>query len=160
MSALEIWRRQMRPLIPRGFLRRDQGEGLLISDFPRFHVPGVEEALNRAGFCVCCQEGMARIDGTLEKYRELAESLLMEEIAISADNTLPLWALGKRLARHAAPLEQQPMDEIRLTLKCLDAGDTEALLRLLPARIALLQRRKAPLPALAGQLILDHLAKK
>lgn len=157
MSALEIWRRQIRPMIPRGFLRRDQGEGLLISDFPRFEDG--EQAANRlrqAGFSVDCHGGMARIDGTKEKYQALWDGLSIGPLSLT-DEILPLYALGRRLEVRKVPLEYQPMDLIHLTLKYLDAGDEEGLLRLLPPRIALLQRRRLSLPSLAGALILNHL---
>ena len=34
MNPLTFWREELRHLIPRGFVRRDQGDGLLISDYP------------------------------------------------------------------------------------------------------------------------------
>jgi len=157
MSALEIWRQQIRPLIPRGFLRRDQGEGLLISDFPRF--PNAEEvlaALRRMNFETDIFHGMALIDGTIEKYGQL-QGCLRPLSSPADDESLPLYALGKKLMMKEAPLEYQPMELIRFTLKCLDAKDDEALLRLLPPQIALLQRQHLFLPSMAGTLILDDL---
>ena len=157
MSALEIWRQQIRPLIPRGFLRRDQGTGLLISDFPRF--PNAEEvsaALGQMDFQTEIVQGMALIDGTIEKYRQL-QGGLRPLFTPADDASLPLCALGKKLIMKEVPLECQPMELIRFTLKCLDAKDDEALLRLLPPRIALLQRQHLPLPSMAGALILDDL---
>lgn len=160
MSALEEWRQQIRALIPRGFLRRDQGEGLLISDFPRFDGrEAVIAALEEAGFIVVLAGVMARIDGSTRRYLQLQERL-RAFTDIPDDGALPLWALGQRLARASVPLEEQPRSALRLTLKCLDAGEEEALLRLLPPRLAVLQRQHQPLPALAGALILDHLARK
>ena len=160
MSALDEWRQQIRPLIPRGFLRRDQGQGLLISDFPRFDgKEAVIAALERAGFTVSLEGSVARIDGNTRRYLQLQERLLVFE-DIPDDGALPLWALGQRLARASVPLEDQPRFALHLTLKCLDAGEEEALLRLLPPCLAVLQRQHQPLPALAGALILDHLARK
>lgn len=157
MSALDAWRREIRPLIPRGFLRRDQGSGLFISDFPRFGgADETEAALCALGYRVERDGQLARIDGDFQKYQALAASLADGEF-VPADTDFPLYALGQRLARHGTPLENQPMEWIRFTMKCLDAGNDEEILRQLPAGTALLQRLHQPLPALAGALILDEL---
>ena len=157
MSALDSWRGEIRPLIPRGFLRRDQGSGLLISDFPRF-FPGqdVENALRARGFHVERMDQLARIDGSMEKYRQLANQLQYEALAPD-QGEWPLYALGLRLEKRKVPLEAQPMEWIRFTMKCLDAHQEGEIMRLLPPGIALLQRLHRPLPSLAGALILDDL---
>ena len=38
MSVLDPWRQALRLRIPRGFLRRDPGDMLFISDYPRLGV--------------------------------------------------------------------------------------------------------------------------
>ena len=52
---------------------------------------------------------------------------------------------------------RQPIPPLRLTLKCLDGADTDALIRLLPPLLALHQRRGEPLPRSAGMLIAGYL---
>lgn len=154
-----LWRKELRGLIPQGFLRRDQGEGLYVSDFPRF--PGkekVEKALMEAGFSLSIQGNAARIDGSREKYISLLRSLPEPcEISLTEEN-FALHQLGKRLAKQSVPLEAQPLSPILITLKALDEGNLPALLSLLPPILALLQREKKPLPAAAGKLILLALA--
>lgn len=157
MSALEKWRAEIRPLIPRGFLRRDLGEGLFISDFPRFpEAEKVCAALEKQGFRVDIDKSVARLDGTMEKYRALQQGLKRAERPLS-DGDLPLFSLACRLIREDVPLDQQPLSWIHFTLKCLDEGTEGELLRQLSGGAALLLRQHQPLPALAGELILDHL---
>lgn len=157
MSALDKWRREIRPLIPRGFLRRDQGSGLFISDFPRLGL-GQEEAqaLRARGFRVEMASQLARIDGEMEKYRQLADQLKYEAF-LPDEGDYPLYDLGKRLMKRMEPIKEQPMEWIRFTMKCLDARQDGEIMRLLPPAIALLQRQHRPLPSLAGALIMDDL---
>ena len=160
MSALDAWRAILRPLISRGFLRRDQEEkGLLISDFPR-HGANDAKRIREAGFSVEISDGMARIDGTEETYRALIASLPMPEACEPGEQDLYLHSLAIRLAKADTPAGDQPLAPIRLVLKCLDVGDLESLKRKLPPMIALLQRQHRPLPSAAGKLILAALYEK
>lgn len=161
MSPLAAWRATLRRLIPEGFLRRDQdAEGLLISDYPRRKdAEGVTAALRAAGFTVCFSHGLARIDGRPERYRALLAGLPSAEIPPAQEDTLYLHALALRLLRAGTPLARQPLSPLRLTLKCLDAGDLAGLAERLPPRLAVLQRQGEPLPSAAGTLILNALAE-
>ena len=160
MNALTPWRREVRALIPRGFLRRDQGDGLLISDYPRF--AGADEItarLVRAGYRVELRDGLAHVDGGADRYVRLIRESACPQ-APPREDTLALGALARRLARENVPPEEQPLAPLRLTLKYLDAGDLDGLYRALALAIALLQREKRPLPAAAGKWILCALAER
>ena len=76
MGALDAWRREVRALIPRGFLRRDAGEdAVLVSDYPRWEEAGaVTERLRAAGYAVAVREGLAHI----EAVAKLASRILRE----------------------------------------------------------------------------------
>ena len=158
MSALDAWRREIRALIPRGFLRRDQGNGLLISDYPRWAgSESVTDRLRRAGYRVEIREGLACLDGTEEKYAALAVPCPQPP---PPEDQLALWALARRLARDPVPIRDQPRQLLGMTLKYLDAGDFSGLYRALAPEIARLQRRGRPLPAMAGAWILTALAER
>lgn len=156
MSGLAPWRREARALIPRGFLRRDQGDQLLVSDYPRF--PGAEEVtfrLRQAGFQVLIRDGLACLDGTTEKYASLLRSLPPASGAAPGQDLLPLWSLGKRLCREKTAC--QPCAVLRTILKAWDAGDLTGLYGTLAPVIAKMQREKQPLPAAAGVMLLAAL---
>lgn len=158
MSALTPWRRELRALIPRGFLRRDQGDGLLISDYPRFgDAEEITGRLLRAGYRVELRGDLACLDGLPEKYAGLIRECVWVPVPPRQD-TLALWALAQRLIREDVPPEEQPLGALRLTLKRLDAGDLAGLYGALAPEIARLQREKRPLPAAAGAWILCALA--
>ena len=161
MKILDAWRSALRPLIPRGFLRRDQGEGLLISDYPRH---GDAEAISReietAGFSVFVENGLARIDGTGATYEALLRNFEETPDFFPGEKDRYLYALAKRLALAETPWEQQDFSPIRLTLKCVDAGEWDTLEEKLPPMIALLQRKHRPLPAAAGWVLLWALKEK
>lgn len=161
MTPLACWREELRALIPRGFVRRDQEEGLFISDYPRWgREETVSAALLAAGFTVCLSHSLARIDGQCAKYRALLLNLPPAEISPPREENLYLHALALRLLRAQTPLERQPIPPLRLTLKYLDAGDLGGLSQKLPPLLALLQRRGEPLPSAAGTLILNALAER
>ena len=62
MNALDPWRQTLRPLIPKGFLRRDQGDGLFVSDYPRYgEAEPVSARIEAAGFRVALMDGLARV---------------------------------------------------------------------------------------------------
>ena len=157
MSPLSAWRRELRALIPQGFLRRDQGDGLLVSDYPR--RGGTEEitaALAAAGFTVRLENGLAYVDGSLQKYRALAATLTLEAPRMT-DKNLFLYALGGRLLRYGGEVTEENLPLLRLTLKTMDGGDINALLRLLSPACAEAQRKQISLPKAAGLLIFQAL---
>ena len=154
MSVLDAWREEIRRLIPRGFLRRDQGDGLLVSDYPRHGEEApVSNALREAGFTVEIRDGLAYVDGSLEKYRALAVSLRDTEMSLT-EESFWLHSLALHLQRTGAEPCADNLYLIRLTLKALDADDLPGLERLLPPAVAEAQRKHIPPPKAAGQLIL------
>lgn len=156
MSGLAPWRRELRALIPRGFLRRDQGGQLLVSDYPRF--PGAEEItarIRRAGYAVLIRERLAYLDGTEEKYEALLRPLLPAPDPAPGEDMPLLESLARRLCRE--DMSFRPCAALRIALKAWDAGDLSGLYAALAPEIARLQREKLPLPAAAGVLILAAL---
>ena len=160
MTPLEPWRQALRSLIPRGFLQRDRAaDGLFISDYPCHcaDAAAVDAALQAAGFQVTGAGGLRRIDGAPEAYRQLIAALPDVSLPAPTDENLYLWSLARRLLQGEGDPARQPIPPLRLTLKCLDGADTDALIRLLPPLLALHQRRGEPLPRSAGMLIAGYL---
>ena len=162
MSPLDGWRKELHALLPGGFLRRAQGDALLVSDAPR-HITDVKSALSaleNAGFPAEAKNGLLYIDGSPAKYRALAADAPFRDIPACAEGNAYLYALALRLLRHPAPPEEQPPALLRLTLKMLDAGDEQGLARELPPLLAACQRQKKTLPTAAGYWIIRYLAEK
>lgn len=160
MTPLEPWRQALRSLIPRGFLQRDRAaDGLFISDYPCHcaDAAAVDAALQAAGFQVTAAGRLRRIDGAPEAYRQLIAALPDVPLPAPTDENLYLWSLARRLLQGEGDPARQPIPPLRLTLKCLDGADTDALIRLLPPLLALHQRRGEPLPRSAGLLIAGYL---
>ena len=160
MSVLDAWRREVRALIPRGFLRRAQGEGLFVSDYPRF--PGAEkgtESLLAAGFRVKMDGSIARIDVCEDKARAFLRGLPLTDVP-PTDETLPIWALAQRLVRADGPVTDPSLDWLTGLLKRLDEGRVNEAAAELAARAAVCQRRHAPLPGAAGRLLLLALSER
>lgn len=161
MSALDEWRALLRPLISRGFLRRDQGAGLLISDYPRHgDEKSVEEKIGAAGFSVSVSNGLALIDALPERYNALLSGLAEEAPFVPPEELRYLYALSMHLQKEHTPSAMQPLAPVRFVLKALEAGDFDALNEKLPPIIALLQRQHQPLPSGAGTLILRAIREK
>lgn len=159
MSALDAWRRELRGLIPRGFLRRDQGEGLFVSDYPRHgEEESVSKALRERGFLVSLRDSLAYVDAPPEKYRELLNGLPEAEAA-PTEESLALYALAQRLIRSKAEFFPDALPALRLTLKYLDAKDWKSLYQALSPLSALAQRQHKPLPATLGRVILFSLSE-
>ena len=160
MTPLEPWRQALRSLIPRGFLQRDRAaDGLFISDYPCHcaDAAAVDAALQAAGFQVTAAGRLRRIDGAPEAYRQLIAALPDVSLPVPTDENLYLWSLARRLLQGEGDPARQPIPSLRLTLKCLDGADTDALIRLLPPLLALHQRRGEPLPRSVGMLIAGYL---
>ena len=160
MSPLDAWRRELRALIPRGFLRRDQGRGLLVSDYPR-HGGETEttKALMRAGYTVRMENRMAFVDGSLPKYQALAAAL-SDKKPCPTDENLILYALGGLLLRSSGRVTEENLPLVRLTLKYLDSNDLTRLARELSPACAEAQRKHIGLPKAAGLLILYALRER
>lgn len=157
MSALDAWRSLARGLIPRGFLRRDRGDGLLISDYPRYPNGGqVTQALRNAGFRVEA-DGQAAFLG-LSPAQINAQAVAAPDCGPApTDETLFLWGLAHRLIRGGGVIAEEDLPAVYLTLKRLDAGDLDGLEKALSPLSALRQRERRPLPAALGRLILTEL---
>ena len=157
MTALEQIRGRARALIPAGFLRRDQGDGLLASDFPR-HPGGEEtaEALRAAGFTVALRGGVAVIGVAAETMNAFCRRIPYTD-APPTEESLFLWALARRLLLRGGDVTEENLPIVYFTLKCLDAGDAGRLEKALRPLSAQALRRRAPLSAAIGLLILNHL---
>lgn len=163
MNALDVWRREIRALAPEGFLRRDMGgDALFISDYPRRSAQkdAVTERLREAGFVVLEENGLAHLDGNIEKYRSFMAQFPAPAPVTPTEENLRLYALARRLERAGTDGDEQPLPLIRLTFKYLDAEDPDGLLRLLPPLLAEAQRKHQPLPGFAGRLIFHYLQDK
>jgi len=157
MSPLDAWRHELRALIPRGFLRRDQGDSLFVSDYPR-HSSEAEttQALKQAGYTVRIKKQMASVDGSLQKYQALPASLPLEAPRMTDEN-LMLYALADRLLRYGGEVTEENLPLLRLTLKAIDGGDVSWLAQRLPPACAEAQRKHIGLPKAAGTLIFQAL---
>ena len=154
MSGLDPWRQALRLRIPRGFLRRDPGDMLFISDYPRL---GVHIDWTGTGFFAKEAGGLARLDAGEDAYRALLESLPPCDPALS-DGTLYLISLARRLEKSGGPFFPDALPLIRAALKQLDAKDLKGLYRFLAPAAAEAQRKGAPLPAALGRLILSGIS--
>lgn len=156
MSPLDTWRRELRALIPRGFLRRDQGDGLFVSDYPR-HINEADttQAVMLAGYTVRVENQLASVDGSLHKYQALAA--LPPETLRRTDENLALYALADRLLRFGGDATEENLALLRLTMKAIDSGDLPGLAQRLPPACAEAQRKHISLPKAAGLLIFQAL---
>ena len=68
-----------------------------------------------------------------------------------------LQSCANRLVSETVPPERQPVAPLRLTLKCLEAGELSRLQDELPMEVAVLKRKHEPLPTAAGLYILAYL---
>ena len=159
MSVLNPWRQTLRPLISKGFLRRDQGDGLFVSDYPRYgDAEAVSARIEAAGFRVTVTDGLARV--TPEK--STCEALLNAAPACMppvTDENLFLYSLARRIAESDAPLTPETERTVWTALKYLDAGDMPGLYRFLSPAAALAQRQHRALPGGLGRMILRFLSE-
>ena len=159
MNALDPWRQALHPLIPKGFLRRDQGDGLFVSDYPRYgDAEAVSARIEKAGFRVHVADGLACI----APERPTCEALLNAAPACLptvTDENLFLHSLARRIAERNAPLTPETEKTVWTALKYLDAGDMQGLYRFLSPAAALAQRQHHFLPGGLGRLILCFLAQ-
>ena len=157
MSVLGPWRQALRPLIPKGFLRRDQGDGLFISDYPRYgDAEAVSARIERAGFRVEIADGLARITPEAETLTVLLNAAPICQPTVTEEN-LFLHILARRIAKTDAPLTPGNEKTVWAALKYLDAGDMTGLYRFLSPAAALAQRKCRALPGGLGRMILCFL---
>lgn len=160
MNPLDAWRRELGNLIPGGFLRRDRlSPYLLVSDYPaRCENPEkITKALEAAGYIVFLQNGLAHLDGTEEKYQALLSVLPALPLPPLTEQNAALVLLAGRILHTGGKENDFPF--LRFILKCLDAGDEQALPAGLPSMIAVLQRQKKRPPLGAAKLILCYLER-
>lgn len=157
MNPLFSWRQELRGLIPRGFLRRDQApDALFASDYPRFpQSQQITDGLARAGYRVAIRGDVAHVDGTLPKYEALLSALPCPDLS-PTDETLFAWALAQRLLRSQAFIAPQHVFAIGQFMKRWEQKDPAAL-EDFSAYAALCQRQHQPLPPAAGRVILCFL---
>ena len=145
------------------FIRRSRSpDALFISDLPRRTVDAedIVRRLEAGGqWRTWMRNGLLELDPA---------PLLWHSLIRSAPRVAPrpqdwyadypfLAACARRLIADSPPPERQPVDPLRLTLKRLDAGELDLLERELPPILALLLRRREPLPAAAGLYVLGEL---
>ena len=159
MSVLHPWRQTLRPLIPKGFLRRDQGDGLFVSDYPRYgEAEAVSACIEKAGFQVTVLDGLARITPETETCEALLNAAPACLPAVTDEN-LFLHSLARRIAEGNAPLTPETEKIVWTALKYLDAGDMTGLYRFLSPAAALAQREHCALPGRLGRMILRYITE-
>ena len=159
MSALDPWREALRPRILRGFLRRDQEEGLFVSDYPRYgDADAVSARIEKAGFRVTVTDGLARITPEIKTTAALLDAAPVRMPAVTDEN-LFLHSLARRLAETDAPLTPETEQTVWTALKYLDAGDLTGLYRFLSPAAALVQRQHCALPGGLGKIILSYISE-
>ena len=159
MSALDAWRQALRPLIPKGFLRRDQGDGLFVSDYPRYgEADSISARIEAAGFRVELADGLARITPEAETLTALLDAA-PACMPTATDENLFLHSLARRIAEGNAPLTPETETTVWTALKYLDAGDMQGLYRFLSPAAALAQRQHQALPGGLGRMILRFLTE-
>ncbi len=159
MSVLDPWRLVLRPLIPKGFLRRDQGEGLFVSDYPRYgDADAVSARIEKAGFRVEIADGLARVTPERSTAAALLDAVPVCMPTVTDEN-LFLYSLACRIAEADAPLTPETEKAVWTALKYLDAGDMAGLYRFLSPAAALAQRKHRALPGGLGRMILRFLSE-
>lgn len=153
----------MGPCLKKGsppFLKRAAGEEyLFLCDGPRrIHTPDETAArLKEAGYALWEKGGLWLIDAPISHYASLWDNLPKEAPPLPQDeNLLQAYTLSRRLLQNPPPLFEQPLGLARSALKAAEEG--EQTMRyfcgsILPPALALLLRKKAPLPSLAGGVI-------
>ena len=157
MNALDPWRQALRPLIPKGFLRRDQGDGLFVSDYPRYgDAEAVSARIEKTGFRVELSDGLARVTPETETLAALLDAT-PACMPTATDENLFLHSLARRIAETNAPLTPETEQTVWTALKYLDAGDMTGLYRFLSPASAMAQRKHCALPGGLGRMILCFL---
>lgn len=159
MNICEQWRQEIKALLPCGFLRISREAGFLfVSDFPARvqETESVLEALNRAGYQVTFRGQTAFMDGTEEKYRQAAKEDFPAVPVREGD-------ANSRLLYAARLMADKGKDEnfalCREVMRCTALKDDKALEKL-PEQMAACLRKKEPLSALAGKVLLHYLNQK
>lgn len=159
MNIVEQWRQEIKALLPCGFLRISREAGFLfVTDFPARaqEKESILQALENAGFQVTVRNGMAFVDAKEAKYHQAAET---ERPCVSVRET----DANSRLLYAARLMMEKGRGEnaglCREVMRCTALKDEKALEKL-PEQMALCLRKKEPLSALAGKILLDYLNQK
>lgn len=149
------------------FVRLCMDHGALwVSDLPRRtdRLAPALEALEALGIKnePDPETGLWRLDWTAESWRERLDRLPDRPSALPRDEALhPAYALCRLLLLHPAPVERQPMAQVREVAK-LAAGAPGPLLAAVPALAGEAARRLRmgmPLAEGAGRVLADWIAR-
>lgn len=136
------------------FYRRE--DWLFVSDAPR-RRPQQAEALVRSleedGWQVLEAGGLFLIDPDRGRWLDLIRAVPGEPLPQAQETSLPLYSMARRMTRAAVSAEDQPIAPLRLMVKAVGRKDGSAVLRLMPAMLAELQRRRQPMPEAAGWML-------
>lgn len=141
------------------FLRRAEDESfLLCSDAPR-RLPDHQKTAGMildSGLILLEKDDLWFFDAPVPRYEALAASLSIQTAAKPEDEaSLSVWALMNMLRLHPCPVCSQPLWAVRSVLKAMEEGGqaVQTLALKLAPRMAILLRKKEPLPSLAGDLL-------
>lgn len=157
MNIVNLWRQEIRGLLPCGFLKISREAGFLfVSDYPlrMEKAKEVHEKLAKAGFSVTVQKGMAYLDAGREKYEQAARKMPSFAAPEGKGNKHLLF-----LDRLLMQGKEENFALAGYVLRCTALGDEKGLLKL-PLLIALQKRKKAPLSPLAGKVLLQYVNEK
>lgn len=140
------------------FLRRTPEDAyLFVSDAPQrlSDSEQIKARLVEAGLFAAGTDKLWHLDAPFSWYAQLYSMLPPTPPQPKKDVHLPVWHVCSTLYKHPAPIETQPLDIVRRTLKAMEAGERAVLdlAQSLPPTLAVLMRQKMPLPVLAGGLL-------
>lgn len=162
MSMLDAYRQEIRAqLDAKCLLRRDQAaRALFITDYPRraAQTNTAKQNLLALGYTVTEDKGLWLLDLSPARYeRDFA--------ALAPQPHAPLSPEMRALCRSLRvitppPVQNQPLQYLRLTLLRLDEKKADKLFGELSAAAAMLKRTHAPLPAAAANIIEENALKE
>ena len=147
------------------FIRRSRNEdALLVTDALRVARDADElpERLEQSGDWQVRRDGdLLQLDPSPALWQKLILAApLCNEYRPEAYPDYPFLAsCAIRLSQMNVPAEKQPLAPLRMTLKCLEAGEFKRLQEELPQAVAVLQRKHSPLPGAAGLYILSQIKR-
>jgi hypothetical protein len=148
------------------FLRRAANDDyLLCSDAPRrlLYPANAAKLFQEAGLPFAEKGGLWFMDARAEDYIQLDSAMPANRIEKPLeDKYIDIWALCRMLSGHTSNAACQPLWAVRRTLKAIEAGEAQVLFlsESLPPRLAVMLRKKEPLPSLAGKLLIQWLSEK
>ena len=145
------------------FIRRSRDPGFLFVTDALGRAVEADQVLDRlsrdGSWRFRREEGLMHLDPGPELWQKImASAPAAAHIPLDEGTAYPfLQSCANRLVSETVPPERQPVRPLRLTLKCLEAGELSRLQDELPMEIAVLQRKHEPLPTAAGLYILAYL---